>query len=164
MDISYCILAFAVIVVGVLALIFFYQVNKRMDELEDIHAEYLAKMEEAAETKEEEELADILREMVKANEPAPDPEEENELAIHLITPEQFFFECQIYEKYTLYYNQETGDVKFIAKDGEIITVENVKEVVGDGLMFFGMHSKDPNRVFVRNNIFLSDFEIIKEME
>ena len=97
---------------------------------------------------------------------------DSELPIHLITSDQFYFECSnrgyymgpAYEKYTLHYNTETNVIKFIAKNGDIIQVENIKELIGDGLMFFGLHSKDSNRVYVRNHNFLSDFEIIKEME
>ena len=173
MNVSYLILVCAIIAILVLSLVFYYIVCKRMNELENICAEYARRVEESAYSKKEvEELEKIIQNLKLENVERESIEPDDaELPIHIITSDQFYFDRAhsnyygpCYEKYTLHYNVMTNEIKFIAKNGDIVLVENVKELIGDGLMFFGLHSKDSNRVYVRNHNFLSDFEIIKEME
>ena len=141
-----------------------------MAELQDAYNACTKRVNESSQAMRDE-LDNIIYELRKENEEKPCEFEDDELPIHLITSDQFYFDrthnvhySVSYEKYTLHYNVVTNEIKFIAKNGDIILVENVKELIGDGLMFFGLHSKDPNRVYVRNSNFMSDFEIIKELE
>lgn len=100
----------------------------------------------------------------------PDPEEDNcericgeettEDPIHLISQNEYFFESWK-EKFDLEYFEEVDEVRYYHFNDEYIVIDNVSECIGDGLKFFGVNSKDPNVVYVRNNVFAADFRIVK---
>lgn len=94
---------------------------------------------------------------------------DDELDIHLITRERYTFDDRNdYLKYelkyypnsdrleyqTVKYNKDTDEF-----DDEVMAIEYVAEVIGDGLRFFGVCSGDPNVAYVRNNKFKCDFKI-----
>lgn len=90
--------------------------------------------------------------------------EVNEDPIHLITPNQFFFENNNYNQINLEYASDTNELRYWYYDGgveEYIVVDNVDQCIGEGLKFFGVNSKDDRVVYVRNNIFNADFRIVK---
>lgn len=82
--------------------------------------------------------------------------------IHLITPNEYFFEGD-YKKYQLVYREERDELRYYYNDGgyDYIVIANVEECIGDGLKFFGVNSKDQDVVYVRNNNFYADFRITK---
>lgn len=83
--------------------------------------------------------------------------------IHLITPNQFFFE-QGHDKFELEYDSVGDNLYYYygPEDCEkIFTIGNVTECIGDGLKYFGVNSKNDDYVYVRNNIFHADFMIRK---
>lgn len=85
--------------------------------------------------------------------PEDDPAEEP----YTITPEEFELTKQHYDKCTIswYTEDET-----LADEREEI-IPDIERVVGiDNLQKFGVISKDPNVVFVRNEMLGSDYEIL----
>lgn len=127
-------------------------INLRLTELENKDDE---------ETPEEKELADIIKDLHSENDDSKPPEsaEEDELDIHLITPQQFYFEnIPGYENYHLRYYCENDDLVYVCLDGTV-SIANVTECIGDALSFFGMNPNDPDHVYVRNNIFKANFLI-----
>ena len=84
-----------------------------------------------------------------------------ELPVHLITPAEFYFgdRTNVYE---LVYHVRTNELRYLTWRDEYIVIDNVAELVGDGLMFFGINSREPNTVYVRNNVFGADFKIVRE--
>ena len=129
-------------------------INLRLTELENKDDE---------ETPEEKELADIIKDLYsegkKDDSKPPESAEEDELDIHLITPQQFYFEnIPGYENYHLRYYCENDDLVYVCLDGTV-SIANVTECVGDALSFFGMTPNDPDHVYVRNNVFKANFLI-----
>ena len=129
-------------------------INLRLTELENKDDE---------EAPEEKELADIIKDLYSESEnddsKPPELEEEDELDIHLITPQQFYFEnIPGYENYHLRYYVENDDLVYVCLDGTI-SIANVTECIGDALSFFGMNPNDPDHVYVRNNVFKANFLI-----
>lgn len=84
-----------------------------------------------------------------------------ELPVHLITPEQYYFENR-HNQYDLVYHVRTNELRYFTSWEGYIVIDNVAELVGDGLMFFGINSREPNAVYVRNNVFDADFRIVRE--
>ena len=129
-------------------------INLRLTELENKDDE---------ETPEEKELADIIKDLYsegkKDYSKPPESAEEDELDIHLITPQQFYFEnIPGYENYHLRYQCENDDLVYACLDGTV-SIANVTECVGDALSFFGMSPNGPDHVYVRNNVFKANFLI-----
>ena len=129
-------------------------INLRLTELEN---------EGDVETPEEKELADIIKDLHSESEKddskPPESAEEDELDIHLITPQQFYFEnIPGYENYHLRYYCENDDLVYVCLDGTV-SIANVTECVGEALSFFGMNPNDPDHVYVRNNVFKANFLI-----
>lgn len=129
-------------------------INLRLTELEN---------EGDEETPEEKELADIIKDLHSESEKddskPPESAEEDELDIHLITPQQFYFEnIPGYENYHLRYYCENDDLVYVCLDGTV-SIANVTECVGEALSFFGMNPNDPDHVYVRNNVFKANFLI-----
>lgn len=108
----------------------------------------------------------------------PEPEEEDggdleagelivevdELPIHLITPNQYFFE-KGHDKFDMQYDSVSGNLLYCySLDGvseNVLDVGNISECIGDGLKYFGVSSNDDEVVYIRNNIFHADFMIKK---
>lgn len=88
-------------------------------------------------------------------------EEEN--APHLISVDDFYFQnAEIHDKYYLEYVEESDELRYYTGEVTYIVVDNVSEVIGDGLKFFGVRSKDDKTVYVRNSKFNADFKIVKK--
>lgn len=143
------------------------KVNKALTELAhmkaDINLKLTALEDRVDETPEEKELADIIKDLYSESEnddsKPPESPEEDELDIHLITPQQFYFEnIPGYENYHLRYYAENDDLVYVCLDGTV-SIANVTECVGDALSFFGMNPNDPDHVYVRNNVFKANFLI-----
>lgn len=143
------------------------KVNKALTELAHTKADVnlrLTDLEDRVdETPEEKELADIIKDLYSEGEKddskPPELTEEDELDIHLITPQQFYFEnIPGYENYHLRYYVENDDLVYVCLDGTV-SIANVTECIGDALSFFGMNPNDPDHVYVRNNIFKANFLI-----
>lgn len=143
------------------------KVNKALTELAHTEADVnlrLTDLEDRVdETPEEKELTDIIKDLYSESEnddsKPPESAEEDELDIHLITPQQFYFEnIPGYENYHLRYYCENDDLVYVCLDGTV-SIANVTECVGDALSFFGMNPNDPDHVYVRNNVFKANFLI-----
>lgn len=140
--------------------------NKALTEMARMKADISMRLaslewEQVEDTDEEKELADIIKDLHSENDGSkpPELEEEDELDIHLITPQQFYFEnIPGYENYHLRYYIENDDLVYVCLDGTI-SIANVTECIGDALSFFGMNPNDPDHVYVRNNIFKANFLI-----
>lgn len=89
----------------------------------------------------------------------------DELDIHLISKEQWMFDDSVKRHYELAYYPNSDRLvyvdDFFDDKADEFVIDNVAEVIGDGLKFFGVRSGDENTVYVRNNKFQSDFEIKK---
>ena len=83
--------------------------------------------------------------------------------IHLITPNQFFFENNGHSQFKLEYASDCDELRFYYNDfsDEHIVIDNIDQCIGDGLKFFGVNSKNDDVVYVRNNVFNADFMITK---
>lgn len=86
--------------------------------------------------------------------------DEDELDIHLITPEDYHF-ANGYSKNELTYSPNTDQVKYFFDDDTCLSMEDIPEYIGDGLLFFGMNIQEPNVVYVRNHVLNADFRIEK---
>lgn len=86
--------------------------------------------------------------------------DEDELDIHLITPEDYHF-ANGYSKNELTYYPNTDQVKYFFDDDTCLSMEDIPEYIGDGLLFFGMNIQEPNVVYVRNHVLNADFRIEK---
>lgn len=84
-------------------------------------------------------------------------DDEDELDIHLITPEEYYF-ADGFSKNELKYYPNADRVTYALG---LFVMENVPEYLGDALVFFGMHVKEPNVVYVRNHVLNADFRIEK---
>ena len=80
--------------------------------------------------------------------------------IHLITPNQYYFESG-YEKYSLEYNNNTEILYIPFGEYQDVVIDNIDECIGEALKYFGVNSKMIDTVFVRNHVFKADFEIKK---
>lgn len=111
---------------------------------------------------EDEEEDDYEDEEEEPDEPQEIIVEIDEDPIHLITPNQYFFE-KGHDKFEgVKYDPNTGDVYYyydIMDDSKFIIIDNVAECIGDALKFFGINSRNDRVVYVRNNIFKADFMI-----
>lgn len=87
-------------------------------------------------------------------------DDEDELDIHLITPEDYHF-ANGYSKNELTYFPNTDQVKYFFDDDTCLSMEDIPEYIGDGLLFFGMNIQEPNVVYVRNHVLNADFRIEK---
>ena len=85
-------------------------------------------------------------------------DEKEELEVHLIKPEEYYFENE-YDPYALVYHVKSGQLRYYTTPYLFIDIENISELVGEGLMFFGINSKEPNVVYVRNHNMKADFRI-----
>ena len=83
--------------------------------------------------------------------------------IHLITPNQFFFENNGHSQFKLEYASDCDELRFYYNDfsDEHIVIDNIDQCIGEGLKFFGVNSRNDDVVYVRNNIFNADFMITK---
>lgn len=81
--------------------------------------------------------------------------------IHIITPNQFFFENNGHTQYKLDYYASEDSVYYYYSDttDEHIILGNVAECIGDALKYFGVNSRNDKVVYVRNNVFKADFMI-----
>ena len=143
------------------------KVNKALTDLAHTKADINLRLTDLAdrvyETPEEKELTDIIKDLYSESEnddsKPTESAEEDELDIHLITPQQFYFEnIPGYENYHLRYYCENDDLVYVCLDGTV-SIANVTECVGDALNFFGMNPNDPDHVYVRNNVFKANFLI-----
>lgn len=87
-------------------------------------------------------------------------DEEDELDIHLITPEEYHF-ANGFSKNELKYYPNSDQVRYYFTDNTYLHMEDIPEYIGEGLVFFGMNTQEPNIVYVRNHILNSDFRIEK---
>ena len=76
----------------------------------------------------------------------------------VISPDQFVQECKNYDKITITYYQR--DDVLVDEDGEPIIDE--KPIIGEALTHFGDMDADDNLVYVRNEKYDIDYEVIKE--
>lgn len=82
---------------------------------------------------------------------------------HLISVDDFYFQnSEIHDKYYLEYVEDLDELRYYTGEVSYIVVDNVDEVIGEGLKFFGLRSKDDNTVYVRNPKFDADFKIVKK--
>lgn len=80
--------------------------------------------------------------------------------IHLISYTQFQFDHTYGHSYVLYYNESTDTLVYNGYPGKYV-IDNVEEVIGDALRYFGVRSDSPNKVYVRNHKYKCDFMIEK---
>jgi len=124
-------------------------------------------------------LEDAMEDEIEEEEWEPEPDEDlepgevvtrgelpieiDEDPIHLITPNQFFFE-QGHDKFELEYDSVGDNLYYYygpENDEKVITIANVDECISEGLKYFGVRSENDHFVYVRNNIFHADFRIRK---
>ena len=160
----------------VLLLVLVLEVVKLNKRLNDISTESMTPVEEInlGPLKTEEEIEELLNELKETNQNVADAFEntdqpivelsDDENQIHLITPEQYMFETNIFEKFELTYYEEDNRLEFMQNNGVPFVVRNVEECIDCGLKFFGFFPGDPDRVYVRNHEFCADFKITKVNE
>lgn len=81
--------------------------------------------------------------------------------VHLISHTQFKFDHTYSHNYVLHYNEHTDTLACEGYPETGYAIDNVGEVIGDALRYFGVRSDSPNRVYVRNHKYKCDFMIEK---
>ena len=109
------------------------------------------------ESEDEEEVEEEVTEYIVEVE---DISDEDELDIHLITAEEYHF-GNGYSKNELKYFPNADQVRYYFTDNTYLCMEDVPDYIGDGLVFFGMNTKEPYVVYVRNHTLNADFRIEK---
>lgn len=160
----------------VLLIVLVLEVVKLNKRLNDISTESTIPVEEIdlGPFKTEEEIEELLNELKETNNNVADAFEntdqpiaelaDDENQIHLITPEQYMFETNIFEKFELTYYEQANRLEFMQNNGVPFVVRNVEECIDCGLKFFGFFPGDPDTVYVRNHPFGADFKITKAKE
>lgn len=137
-------------------------ITKIRTEINEHNCNMIPRLDNITEVLEEEEVCDCGCPGCELCEDSCD-----ELDIHLISKEQWMFDHAVHHHYELKYYPNSDRVVYLydsfCEDHEFdeFEIENVAEVIGDGLKFFGVRSGDENVVYVRNNRFKADFKITK---
>lgn len=123
--------------------------DKLYKRFQDAQNEYLGEEEEIEEDIEEDPDYDENVERIFPDEERTEP--------YIISPDQFVNENRYYDKITLYYYEDTGQ---LLTDEEDLTEIDVS-IGADSLEHFGEYEKDV--VYVRNDRLSIDYEVIHEL-
>jgi hypothetical protein len=77
---------------------------------------------------------------------------------YVITLEQFTEECDHYDKSTIYYYEDDDT---LTDEGEEVITDVAVTIGDDALDNFGCGSEDPEVVYVRNDTYGTDYEVIR---